>query len=110
MASYPSFPQLLGSVETPRDDLTVDRAVNGTAKARAFYTARKRQFQVRHLLTKAERDTLLAFYDANRLVSCLFTWTGDTTPTVYTCLFERPPELRHASPSIIEAIVRLVQV
>lgn len=89
MAAYPSFSQLLASNEEGVDDLTLDRAVNGSVKARAFYTSRKRRFNLRHYLSSSERATLQTFYDTNRLLTVTLTWVADGQ--AYTCLFAGPP-------------------
>lgn len=89
MAAYPSFTQLLGSTEEGVDDVTLDRAVDGSVKARGFYTARKRRFKLRHFLTSSERATLQTFYDTNRLLTVTLTWVPDGQ--TYTCLFQGPP-------------------
>lgn len=89
MAAYPSFGQLLASTEEGVDDVTLDRAVDGSVKARGFYTARKRRFRLRHFVTSSERATLQTFYDTNRLLTVTLTWVPDGQ--AYTCLFQGPP-------------------
>lgn len=82
---YPAFEQLLGSTHEPFDDVQIDRSIDGTAYGRSFYPAKKHRFTLRHVLTKAQRDTLIAFYDANRAVVVDLYWQWDGT--TYTSLF-----------------------
>lgn len=109
MASYPSFHQRLeGSVKETLDDLVLDRAMNGALKARAYYSAVKFRFTVRHILTTAELATLQTFYNTNRLLTVTFTWERDSV--AYTCLFEGPlKEVTYHRPDLIEVEVRLSQ-
>lgn len=91
-ATYPTLNgQLAESTETWLDDLKIDRAVDGTAKARAFFTGKKRAFMIKHELSYTDRDTLEAFYDANRTTPFYFTWDGDAVQRV--CLFDGAPRL-----------------
>ena len=92
MAAYPSYPQLLGSIRKPVDDLTVDRAVDGSAKSRAFYTARKFEFTLKHQLNASDLAGLLSFYDTNRKLSVTLTWQGDSSTA--SCLFRGAPDIR----------------
>lgn len=104
MANYPSFPQLVGSTHTPFDDLQIDRSIDGTAYARAFYAARKDRFVLHHDLTLAQRDTLLAFYDANRAIPFDLLWTGDGT-TYTNCLFNDLPKFSYLGKGYVHAEV-----
>lgn len=105
MESYPSYPQLTGSVEEWVDDLVADRSVAGGVKVRAMFTSRKRRFRLKHRMTAAEIYTsyagsapnaLKTFYDANRLLTVTFTWAGDSV--AYTCLFGGPPRITFQGP------------
>lgn len=101
MATYPTFDQLATSTERFVDDLTLDRATNGAVKARAFYSTRKREWTIKHLLTAAQltgTGSLLEFYDANRLSANSFVWQRDDT--AYTFLFDGPPQYEIARPGI----------
>lgn len=106
MASYPAFDQLLGSTHTPFDDLTIDRAIDGSAKGRRFYTTRKDRFMLKHLLTLAQRDTLLAFYDANWTLAIDFVWDGDRE-TYSNMLFSDVPKFTYLGGGRIAAEVSL---
>lgn len=91
--AYPTFTYnpSQSSEETLLDDLQVDRSSNGTPKVRSFYTAPKKAFTVVHEgMTSEERDTLLAYYAATRLLPFDFVWAADNV--TYTCLFATPPK------------------
>ena len=107
MATYPSFGQLVGSTAEWVDDLQIDRAVNGSVKARAFYTAKKRRFVLQHLLNKADVGTLQTFYDTYRLVANTMTWAGDSV--AYTVLFDGPPSVKPIGGPYSKVEVRLVE-
>jgi hypothetical protein len=91
VAAYPSLTQLLNSTEEWVDDIVLDRAVNGTVKARAFFAAKKRRFVLQHDLSSTDRATLQTFYNTNRLLAVTLTWAADAQS--YTCLFEGPPKI-----------------
>ena len=109
MATYPAaFKQLgAGSVEEWVDDVSLDRAVGGSVKARAFYTAKKRKFTVRHVLNTADRATFQTFYNTNRVLAVTFTWTGDGQ--TYTCLFDGPPKVQSLTATLTQIDVKLVE-
>lgn len=110
MATYPTFDQLATSTEEFVDDLVLDRATNGSVKARAFYSARKRSWKVRHLLNATDLGTLLTFYDTYRLAANSFTWHRDDT--AYTFLFDGPPQYeiaRAGSNRLYSVTVEMVQ-
>ncbi len=96
MAAYPTLSQLASSSEEFVDDLVLDRATNGTVKARSFYSARKRRWKLKHVLSATDLATLLTFYDTNRLTANTFTWERDATS--YTFLFDGPPQYEITRP------------
>lgn len=108
MASYPATLLISdGSTMTQRDDLTVDRATNGAARVRAYFSARKREFVVRHAyITLAERNTLLSFYDSNRLLTVTLAWMDGTT---YTCVFSAAPKTEPVIGDLWNCESRLVE-
>lgn len=116
MASYPSYPQLVDSREEWVDDVVADRAVAGGVKVRAFFTARKRRFILKHRLTKAQvytdylgtaANALATFYDANRLATVDLTWTPNGVS--YTCLFAGAPRVTWINPNVADVEVELLQ-
>ena len=108
MAAYPSsLAQLVGSTEEWIDDVDVDRAVGGGTKVRSFFSAKKRRFTLKHVLTNALRDSMETFYDTNRALAVTLTWAGDGH--TYTCLFEGGPRLDYIGGGLMRAEVRLVE-
>ena len=89
MANYPSFGQDISSTVTILDDINLDRASNGKPRMRRFYTSPVKEFSVVHTLTAANKDTLLAFYNANRYVSFTFVWNAENT--THTAMFSTAP-------------------
>ena len=93
MSAYPTFTYnpAQSSTEEVLDDVQVDRASNGAAKGRAFYTTPKLKFTVVHeALTSAEKATLMTFYNDNRLLEVDFTWAADSV--TYTVIFSAAPK------------------
>lgn len=93
MAAYPTFAYnpSQSSTEEMLDDVQIDRASNGAAKGRAFYTTPKMKFTVVHEgLSAAEKATLMAFYAANRALEVDFLWVADSV--TYTVIFSAPPK------------------
>ena len=83
MASYPSIPFVFGSDESIKDGVTVDRAMDGSGRARNLWTAKKRAYTLKHTaLTATQKGTLETFYDTNRAVPVSLTWTDGTARDV----------------------------
>jgi len=94
MNAYPTFTYnpSQSSTQEVLDDVQIDRASNGAAKGRAFYTAPKQKFTVVHdFLTADEKVVLMSFYTTNRLLEIDFLWVADGTN--YTCIFTAPPNI-----------------
>lgn len=108
MADYPSYGQLLSSGTDGDGAAIVDRAQDGSARARSFYPSTKRTFTVRHILTAAEVATLLTFYETNKLLAVDLAWTGPDAGD-YTCLFTARPTFRALAPDAFEAESRLIE-
>lgn len=108
MAAYPAFPQMVGgSDEAWVDDLTADRAVNGSVKVRAFYSEKKRVFTVAHVLTNTDLATLRTFYDANRLLPVDLTWVRDGQ--TYSCVFAGAPRISYIDRNLARVQVQLLE-
>lgn len=89
--AYPTL-MILEESEPARDaGLQAARATNGMLKVRRLYSADKTDFVVVHMLTRAERDTLLTFYAANITTEFTFAWPGDGN--TYTCRFSAAPQV-----------------
>lgn len=107
MAAYPSFPQLIGSTEGWVDDLVLDRAVDGSVYGRAFYPAKKRTFELRHIVGNTDLATFKAFYDTNRLIPVEMTWVRDGEE--YSCRFNGAPRLTYIDRNLTELLVPLLE-
>lgn len=106
MAAYPSLLTLRDSTEERDAGVVPARATNGALRVRVMYPADKRAFEVRHLLTSAERTTLETFYQAERLNDVTYTWPADGA--AYTVRFVAAPQYRRTGDRW-EATVRLME-
>lgn len=109
MATYPTLPTEFKSDPKPLNKLDIDRAEDGTARARSFYTSDKHGIPLTHpRITAAEKATLAAFYAANRLIP--FDYVSLTDGGTYSCLFAKPPRYELHSDGRWTAAVELEQV
>lgn len=108
MPSYPSYRQLLNSRDEPTQPSQT--FIAGDGGGRVYVPAKKLKFQVRHLLTKAELVTLLAFYETNKTTAVDLLWKKDgATYSVY--FTERPQgDINSNNPRLRDVTVDLVQV
>lgn len=83
MPTYPLTKFAEGSKITYKDDIAIDRAENGTTKARAYYATRKREFLAKHVYaTLSDKNSIESFYDSNRLLSVTLNWIDGNAYTV----------------------------
>lgn len=108
MAAYPNLGQTTESRESWEDDVKIDRASNGTARGRALFAGPKLALQIAHICERADLDSLLAFYDSNRLLSVDVTWAGDNVTR--QMIFSAPPDVQHEGGLIWRVTSRLVEV
>lgn len=87
--TYPTKGIQYGANESLSADRQIDRASNGTARARMFYASPKRTFDFTHQVDNADLATFKAFYAANLTASFAFLWAGDGVS--YTCIFAAEP-------------------
>lgn len=87
---YPVLMILEDSEPTVDGGVQADRATNGMLKVRRLYEEDKTDFVIVHMLTRAELETLMAFYGANKTAQFSFYWPGDGA--TYTCVFTAPPQ------------------
>jgi hypothetical protein len=89
---YPNNLMILEESEASRlGGIDAARASNGQLKVRRLYSADKTDFTVVHMLTRAERDQLMAFYAANITAGFDFVWPGDGA--TYSVRFTAPPQI-----------------
>lgn len=106
--AYPDFRWLRGSKLEWLDGTKIDRAENGSVKARSLWpAARIDKVEIRHLLTDSQRATLDAFYSANRLVKVQLV-SRLTGGVAIDALFTRPPEAVLLAPDRWSVSVELV--
>ncbi len=106
MATYPSLLTLRDSTDERDAGIVPARATNGALRVRVMYPTDKRSFEVRHLLTSAERATLEAFYQSEKLADVSYRWPADGV--TYTVRFVAAPQYRRTGDRF-EAVVRLME-
>lgn len=108
MAAYPNLGQTTQSRESWEDDVKIDRASNGTARGRALFAGRKATLQIAHICERGDVNTLLAFYDTNRLLPVDVTWLGDGVTR--QMLFAGPPDVQPEGGMLWRVTSKLEQV
>lgn len=104
---YPTLMILEDSEASRNAGLDAQRATNGLLKVRRLYSADKTDFTVVHMLTRAERDTLMTFYAGNVTTEFTFYWPGDGT--TYTVRFAAAPQVSRRG-AYYRTSVRLAEV
>ena len=107
MAAYPSIGQTSQSRESWADDVQIERASNGAARGRALFIGRKLELQIAHVVERSDVATLLAFYDANRLLPVDVTWAGDGVSRAM--LFAGAPDVQTEGGTLWRVTCRLVE-
>jgi hypothetical protein len=108
VASYlstPAFDPQKGSYPEPTQKS--ESYVAGDGGGRVYVPASKTRFYIKHNLSTTDVNTLLAFYETNKLLPVDFTWVGDGG--VYSCYFEEKPDVRPDENNRWEVSVRLIQ-
>ncbi len=107
MATYPTLPTEFGGDPTPESGLQIDRAEDGTARARA-YGGDRMKITIRHpWLTSAQKSTLDAFYSSNRLIP--FDYTSVHDGVTRSCLFASGPKYKREFGDYWTASVEMVE-
>jgi hypothetical protein len=107
-ASYPINCIGFASALDYIDDLRMDRAIDGTGRARAFFTQPKQVWRVIHpYLTEAERATLWQFYLTNRRLPIQFQPLKDSPPI--SAIIVGPPTIRLAGYRVYSAELDVAQ-
>lgn len=105
--AYPTLMILEDSEAAVGAGIEAVRATNGLLRVRRLYSSDKTDFTVVHMLTRAERDALLAHYAANVAAEFGFVWPGDGA--TYTCRYAAAPQFSRRG-LYYRATVRLAQV
>lgn len=109
MATYPDLPTARGSDPKPITKLEIDRAEDGTARARSYHAGDKVQIEVEHpYLTGVEKSALDAFYAANRLLA--FDYESPSDGVTRSMLFASAPIYRNEPGNRYTATVEMEQV
>ena len=83
----------LTSSDDLEDDVKIDRAVDGTGRARSFYINPKHHITAAlRGIDEAEWSTLDAFYRANRIQPFTIPWGPCDSPAPLPVLFLSPPK------------------
>lgn len=107
MATYPTLPTRAGGDPQPIDSIEIDRAEDGTARGRSFYSSGKVRIPLEHpCLNVAQKATLAAFYSANRLIPFDYV-SGMSGGATYSCLFSKPPAYTYECEGVWTAKVEM---
>jgi hypothetical protein len=108
--SYPaSLPVHVSSTLRHETDRRIERASNGAARGRVFYSAAKRLFRVEHVaLDAAALASLLDFHVANMASEFDFLWPLDGV--VYRVIFAADPDIKPIGARRANASVSLQEV
>lgn len=91
MAAYPTLPTASGSDPEPLSKLAIDRAEDGSGRARALHSAEKRRWTLKHpYLTGGQKATLDAHYAAHRLAP--FDYACPAAGATFSVLYTGAPK------------------
>jgi hypothetical protein len=100
----------LTSNDDLEDDVKIDRAVDGTGRARSFYIQPKHHIGgALRGIDEAEWATLDAFYRANRIQPFTIPWGPCGSPAPLPVLFSSPPKRVFHGLGLSTATVDLVE-
>lgn len=90
--SYPALPTQYSPEQPHRMAINVRIATNGATRTRVLHDRRRREFPLVHPnLTTVQRDTLLAFWDANVGSEFTYSRVRDGVTENYTVVFVGEP-------------------
>lgn len=108
MATYPTLPTRYGCDFTPATSLVIDRAEDGTGRARSYGADKGKAKVVHPYLDAADRAVLDAFYAANRLLP--YDYTSPADNVMRSCMFAGPIDWKREPGSRWTATVGMEQV
>lgn len=104
MPSYPSYEQDADSRVSWVENITTERASNGTFRGRIL-AQDKAEFEVVHCLNLAEADALLQWFGTYRGQEVEFVWSEDGQTYTVVCL--QRPTVDRAGPGLRVVTVQL---
>lgn len=113
----PSYPSLRVDPNASRDEQTqpAEVYIAGDGKGRVYWPGSAKRFRIRHhALTKAQLQTLMDFYTANKLATFDLLWkAGESAPVTYQVRFAsrpQPSSYGRDAPGLRNVDVDLVEV
>lgn len=107
MASYNDInvPVSVGTKYDADNDITIDRADDGTVRGRVGFADTLYTFQILHsIISSTDKDAIWTFYNANKAAAWTFTYQGDT----YTLRFIAPPAETHLKGDWWKVVIRAI--
>ena len=94
MSDFPTLIHHPNSSRAANDGHVIDYGDDGVARVRVLFEATQWVLNLALVdISADERDSLLAHYAANRLLTFPYTWPGDAS--IYTCQYLGPPQPVH---------------
>jgi len=91
--NYPSYPILIGSRPDRENGIQDDFSQAGSQHSRTFHSQQYYRFPIRHKLTQAEFDSLIATYDAGPRDTYTLTFYDVSPAVTYSVKFLEPPQI-----------------
>lgn len=105
MANYPSVDIDNSTVLTPSANTKIDYAEDGTVRGTVGFAAALWTGRVIHrYITKTEVNTIMAFWEANKLLPFTFAYSTET----YTMRFTRMPQPQHLVGNLWQVTVDMI--
>jgi hypothetical protein len=104
MPTYPAYPQHRDSKHTDEQTIESERGSNGALHVRVLGAA-KRNFVIKHVLTLAESDALVAFCATN--IGQLIAFTYAENGQLYSACIVAPPGVDRTAGSLRTVTVQL---
>lgn len=108
MAAYPSFTMMReGTGVTVDGGHRSARATNGALRVQRLFPSAKRQFDVTHWLSAADKATYAAFFTTNKDLDVTLTWPEDGAS--YTVRFIGEPQYLRRNPDLWVVTAKLAE-
>lgn len=109
MATYPSFYMVRSDTSHGIDGgFKTARATNGALRVQRLFPQPKREFNITHWLTAADKSTLDSFYSTNKDLNVDLVWPEDNV--TYTVRFAEHPQLELRAPDFWIVKVKMLEV